>query len=293
VVNFFVSTANGPRNFGPLIPSSFSATLLTVPIPATIELGQGVASVQVVNKDQGFAASNVVTVQLFGDPAAGFPNLTKINGVGLAATSTNPSFAVDNVETVVRQGTVVTLSGNGFDTVNGVAVDLFCACPGGKVGPFFLNPGNPGLHATTLSFDLPASGPKAPATGPGSFVVSNKGSAGTFSKRSNAVAVPIGERIAVASVSQTGSVITVKGAGFSTVTVINLFNQQETRLVNLGGLLPNGKPKIPLTLVNSTRFTFTRPAGAVPGPAYVQALNPPFVPFTSSGNAPGGSFNIK
>jgi hypothetical protein len=105
--------------------------------------------------------------------------------------------------------------------------------------------------------------------------------------------VPIGQRIAVASVSQTGAVITVKGAGFSTLTVINLFNQQKTVVVNLGGLAPDGKPKIPLTVLSSTMFTFTRPAGAVPGPSYVQALNPPFVPFTSSGNAPGGSFNIK
>ena len=29
------------------------------------------------------------------------------------------------------------MGGTGFDTANGVAVDLFCGCPGGKVGPFF------------------------------------------------------------------------------------------------------------------------------------------------------------
>ena len=60
-----------------------------------------------------------------------------------------------------------------------MAIDLFCACPGGKVGPFFLNPGNPGLTATLLSFILPAKGCRnSPPTGPGSFVVSNAGSAG-------------------------------------------------------------------------------------------------------------------
>jgi len=293
VVNFFVATASRPINFGPLKPSFFSATQLLVPIPATITLGQGVATVQVVNTDQGFAASNTATTQLFGSPAAGFPNLTAINGVGLAATSTNPSFATDNVETVVVQGRVVTLDGNGFDTVHGVAVDLFCACKGGKVGPFFLNPGNPGLRATSLSFPLPSAGPNAPPTGPGSFVVSNKGSSGTFGKKSNAVSVPIGARITVASVSQSGTVITVKGTGFSILTVINLFNTQGAKVVNLGGLKPNGAPKIPLTVVNSTEFTLTRPAAAVPGPSYIQALNPPFVPFTSSGNAPGGSFTLK
>ena len=174
-----------------------------------------------------------------------------------------------------------------------MAVDLFCACPGGKVGPFFLNPGNPGLHPTLLSFLVPATGPNTPAVGPGSFVISNAGSTGSFAKKSNAVSVPIGEQISVLSVVQTGTLITVNGTGFSTLTVINLFNVQGTRSVNLGGLKPDGAPKIPLTLISPNRFTFTRPADAVPGPAYVQALNPPFVPFTSSGNDPGGSFTIK
>ena len=95
----------------------------------------------------------------------------------------------------------------------------------------------------------------------------------------------------MASVSQSGTVITVKGTGFSILTVINLFNTQGAIVVNLGGLKPNGAPKIPLTVVNSTQLTLTgRPQ---PCPAYVQAFNPPFVPFTSSGNAPGGSFTIK
>ncbi len=248
---------------------------------------------QVVNTDQGFAASNTAPTQLFGDPAAGFPNLSGINGVGLAATSTDPSFATDNVETVVTQGRVVTLDGNGFDTINGVAVDLFCACPGGKVGPFLIEPGNLGLRATSISFTVPLSGPNAPTTGPGSFVVSNKGSGGTFDKKSNAVSIPIGQELRVASVSQGGTIVTVNGTGFSILTVINLFNKQGAVVVNLGGLKPGGTPRIPLTVLNSTRFTLTRPAAAVPGPAYVQALNPPFVPFTSSGNAPGGSFTIK
>jgi len=35
------------------------------------------------------------------------------------------------------------------------------------------------------------------------------------------------------------------------------------------------------------------PAKAIPGPSYVQALNPPFVPFTSTGMAPGGAFKLK
>jgi hypothetical protein len=74
--------------------------------------------------------------------------------------------------------------------------------------------------------------------------------------------------------------------------VINLFNTQGGAVVNLGGL-KGGAPNIPLTFVNESRFTFMVPAGAAPGASYVQALNPPFVPFSSSGNVAGGGFILK
>jgi hypothetical protein len=118
--------------------------------------------------------------------------------------------------------------------------------------------------------------------------VSNKGADGKYSRKSNAVSVPIGAKIAVTSVGQSGTTIAVNGAGFSALTVINFFNAQGGGVVNLGGLKPDGTPRIPLTLVNDTKMTFLRPAGAMPGPSYVQALNPPFTPFTSSGNGSGG-----
>jgi photosystem II stability/assembly factor-like uncharacterized protein len=456
VVNFFVATSKGARNAGPFIPTTRSATKLTVKVPATTILGEGFADVQVVNTDTG-RASNDASALLQGDPTAGIPSITSINGVGLAPTSSDPSFATNNVMTVVPQGTLVKLGGMGFDTANGVGVDLFCACPttGGKVGTFFLNPGNPMLTSNQISFVLPATGPKAPPTGPGSFVVYNKGTDGKYSKKSNAVSVPIGQKITVTSVSQLAGTLTVNGTGFSTLTVINFFNDQSMNfiqngdfnkglssysetvvspgsftgfpkfeiftttqcdpsqngnpylaidvpggadgyveqqltlpdraskltfrtwgnlnpttatvsiittadgvehvlasyapppleatettcsgavpitksfdltgfkgqkiklrlratstgfdgtiadfddlsitvvpaagVVNLGGLGAGGVAKIPLTFVNSDKFTFTKPAGSVPGAAYVQALNPPFVPFSSSGNGPGGS----
>jgi hypothetical protein len=133
----------------------------------------------------------------------------------------------------------------------------------------------------------------SPPTGPGSFVVSNAGNPATFAKKSNAVSAPIGAQIMISKVTQLGSVITVNGAGFSTLTVINFFNQQGGSMVNLGGLKPGGAAKVPLNFVNETTFTFATPAGAVPGASYVQALNPPVVPLTSSGNAPGGAFTLK
>ena len=54
-----------------------------------------------------------------------------------------------------------------------------------------------------------------------------------------------------------------------------------------------GKAQIPLTIVDDTSFTFSVPAGAVPGASFLQALNPPFLPFTSSGNDAGGAFTLK
>ena len=77
------------------------------------------------------------------------------------------------------------------------------------------------------------------------------------------------------------------------MTVINFFNTQGATAVNLGGLKPDGTPKIPLTFIDENKFTFTKPGGALAGASYVQALNPPFVPFTSSGTGPGGDLTLK
>ena len=40
------------------------------------------------------------------------------------------------------------------------------------------------------------------------------------------MSAPIGAQISVTSVTQVGSIITVNGTGFSTLTVINFFNKQ-------------------------------------------------------------------
>jgi len=293
VVNFFVATSGGPINAGPLKPTAHTPTTLTVPVLPTVTLGQGFVDVEVINTDQGFVTSNLKGALLQGFAPAGIPSLTSINGKGLAATSSDPNFATNNVETVVPQGTTVVLGGTGFDTVNGVAIDLFCACKGGKVGPFFINPGDPALSATSIRLALPNAGSNAPATGPGSFVISNAGTSRSYSQKSNAVSVPIGQQISVTSVTQSASTITVNGTGFSTLTVINFYNLQGGAAVNLGGLGSGGGPRIALTFINPGMFTFTKPAGAIAGPAYVQALNSPFVPFTSSGNDPGGAFSLK
>jgi hypothetical protein len=293
VVNFFVPTSAGPQNFGPLIPSSENLgppsypcppdqTCLLAFVPISVTQGEGAAGVEVVNTDESHIQSNTALAFLQGDASLGLPSLTAINGVALSPTSIDPGVALANVETVVSPSASVTLTGAGFDVVDGVGIDLFCDCPGGKVGPFLLYPGNPGLSASTLTFTLP-SGTFGPATGPGAFRVTNLGK--YFG--SAAVSVPIGARIAVNGVAETGSAVTVFGAGFSSLTV------QGGAVVNLGGLNPDGSPIIPINFDSDSQISFSLPAGAVAGPAYVQALNPPFIPFTSSGNDPGGAFEAR
>jgi hypothetical protein len=222
VVNFFVPTSAGVQNFGPLVPNSALPDSLTVFVPITVPQGEGVASVVVVNTDESHVQSNTALAFLQGEASAGLPSLTAINGVPLSPTSIEPGVALANVEMVVSPGASVTLTGTGFDVVDGVGVNLFCDCPGGNIGPFLLYPGNPGLSSNSLTFTVP-SGKSAPATGPGAFEVTNL-SKSFFA--SAAVSVPIGAQIAVNGVVQMGSVVTVSGEGFSNLTVINLFNFQ-------------------------------------------------------------------
>src|SRR4029077_2975864 len=46
----------------------------------------------------------------------------------------------------------------------------------------------------------------------------------------------------------------------------------------------------PLNVLSPTQLTFTVPPTALSGATYVQVLNPPFIPFSTSGNDPDGGF---
>jgi len=82
----------------------------------------------------------------------------------------------------------------------------------------------------------------------------------------------------------------VRGAW--SAVVINLDNLQGGAVVNLGGLAADGRPRVPITLVNDARLLFERPAGAVSGPAFVEVLILLFIPFASSGEDPDGAFTM-
>jgi hypothetical protein len=183
---------------------------------------------------------------------------------------------------VVTPGAHVTIRGTGFNNpgFNLFAADL--ASPGAikNYGPIF-----PGGSATSQQFTIPANVP----AGPINFQAVNAPYTGNV--QSNSVSSLAGALVTITSVQVIGNTVTVHGTGFSPLSVINLYNKQGANVVNLGGL--NGAaPNIPLTVVDSTQFTFTRPAGAQAGAAYIEVLNPPFILFTSSGTDPDGAFTF-
>jgi hypothetical protein len=170
---------------------------------------------------------------------------------------------------------VATLIGTGFtDPV----VNLFTAV--GNLGPLTALPG---WTATSVQVTVPAGAP----TGPGTFQVVN----GSGGRVSNAVAAVIGAVPTITGIVVSGDVVTVTGTGFSPLSVVNLFNLQVGAVVNLGGLA-GSVVRIPLTIVSETELRFARPAAAVAGPAFLEVLNPPFVPFASSRDDPDGTFTF-
>jgi glucose/arabinose dehydrogenase len=273
----FVNVFGAVQTYGPFTPSSASATALGWTVPASVAMGSGFATVLVVNTDQGFIQSNPASQYLFGSAAANIPTITSINGVDLRPL--DQAVPVATVETVMAVPSTVTIGGTGF---NNPKVNLFTA--GGFIGP--LDP-LPGAGSTQIQVQIPGGA----ATGPGTFQVVNQ----PYSSQnvSNAVTATLGAAPTITAVTQNGSTVTVQGTGFSSLSVINLFNLQGGTVSFIGGLWPtNGRARIPLTAVTPTQFTFAVPPDAITGPAYVQVVNPPFTPFATSDSDPDGAFTI-
>jgi len=278
VVNLWVSAAAGAVSYGPYAPSAVTSSTLTWNVPA-VDLAQGYASVRVVNTDAGYLVSEVRGALLVGDAAAGVPTILAINGTPLAPPEASVGLA--HADTVVARGGGVVLVGTGFVDA---LVNVFT--PEGNIGPLAPAPGHTDTH---IGVTIPASAP----AGPGTFQVVNRRATpgGTVYTNSNAVATVLGAVPTITGITVSGTTITVRGTGFSRASVINLFNRQGSGVVNLGGL-SGGAPRVPLTFVSDTQVTFTRPAGAAAGPAFIELLNPPFIPFASSGSDPDGAFTM-
>ncbi len=80
----------------------------------------------------------------------------------------------------------------------------------------------------------------------------------------------------------------MEGAGFSTATVVNLYCGQPFE--NLGGLDKAGRPVLHLEIDGDSELRFVVPRKAKAGACYLEALYPPFLPFSSSYTDPGGAF---
>ena len=283
LLKIFVATSNGVVDVIPngLAPTSttYATWNGTLPFPWPVGgqsaniLGNGFVSMFLVRSDKGFDSSNLQGAVLLGNAGLGVPSITQLGGIDLSATSSELSIATANVEGVIARGAPLTITGSGFASP---VVNIFTAS--GNVGP--LSPTS--SSGTSVTVDIPANAP----IGPGSVQVVN--ATGSFFA-SNAVSMPIGELVTISSVEVNGNTITVNGTGFNSLTVINLFAGSGGNVINAGGL-SGGSPNIPLTIVNNTQFTFTRPNGLDAGAAFVEAINPPFIPFASSGTNPAGAF---
>ncbi|MDG2304649.1 MAG: hypothetical protein P8R42_08310 [Candidatus Binatia bacterium] len=276
VVKAFVATATGPLDFGPFTPTAWSPTSLTWEPPGSMPLGNGFVTLLIVNTDEGFTQSGTQSQLLLGSAGLNIPSILGVNAIPL--TELDPTIPTANIETILAQGATLTVTGSGF---NGPLVNLFTAI--GNVGP--LSP-LPGGDATTFQIVIP--GPTV--TGPGSLQVVNNPYVGNV--LSNAVSVPIGAALDITSISQSGTTVTVNGAGFSALSVINFFAQSGASVSNFGGLDVGGASNIPLNIVSENQFTFTVPVGADAGAAYVMVLNPPFIQFSSTTGDPDGGFTL-
>jgi len=290
LLKVFVATSNGVVDVMPngLAPTTVAADgtsgtwTLPWPWPASppndVLVGNGFASAFLVRSDLDYSVSNTQGVVLLGNPNLNpkVPSITGIGGTALSATSSQESIATANVEALITPNAQATIQGDGFvsPVINIFSASGNCA-PGGGIVPS-------ASTSTTITFTVPAGCP----VGPGSVQVVN--ATGSF-LASNAVSIPIGELVTVSGVEVNGATVTVNGTGFNSLTVINLFGSNGSTVINAGGL--NGSnPNIPLTIVDSHQFTFTRPGSLVAGSAFLQAINPPFIPFTNSGTGASGSF---
>ncbi len=289
VVKAFIATPSGLQALDPYTPSARTVSSLTWTLPCSVGLGSGFVALQVINTDQGYLGSNTVGTLLLAAIDSGYPSITGVGGVTVAAA--DPSYAVAHVETVLARGSTVTINGSGFAVP--AMVNLFTAA--GNAGPLDTLPGS---TSTDLLVQIPVDVP----TGPGALQVVNPGGSWPVS---NAVSVPLVAALSVTSIIDNGTgiavnskpavlnggTLAVSGTGFSTLSVINFFTVGGT---NHCGLSVGGTALCPITLQSDTDFTVQRPASmdGYSGPAFIQVLNPPFVPFSSTGEDPDSAFTL-
>lgn len=114
VVQLWVKGPAGVGSHGPISPDGFAPTTLTCTVPATIPAANAIASLQVVNTDQGYAASNVEEQYLVDAAVAdGRAAATSVEVRGATVTVTGSGFCSLTVVNlfVTREGAIENLGG--------------------------------------------------------------------------------------------------------------------------------------------------------------------------------------
>jgi hypothetical protein len=291
VAKVFLNTASGPVDVTPhgVVPTATTSRRWEgvlpwpwpLPAPGNHDMGVGFISVHLVRTDMGFDQSRAVTFVLAGNTAHGVPGLRGLDAA-LSPTSWDPNVAIPNVERVYAPGSTTyaggTLPHREATVVNVFGADGNCAPAGGVVPT--------AVGYDWLEFQVPAGCP----VGPGAFQLVDTATG----RSSNVVSAPLGEPIDISDVAISSTGVTVTGSGFNRLTVVNLFARDGAgTLVNFGGYDAAGWPRIPVTVVDSHTLTFDLPVEVRSGACFVEALNPPFVDFSSSrSRLPGGECTI-
>ena len=116
--------------------SSKSSTQLIVAIPSTVTLGEGFAEVQVVNTDQGFKVSNSVPALLQGAARRRNSDIDRDQRHRTGRNQQQSELRGQQRRDRHQAGRLGDTGRQRFRRNHGVAVNVFCACTGGKVGPF-------------------------------------------------------------------------------------------------------------------------------------------------------------
>jgi hypothetical protein len=271
VILGYIPMGTSTLNLGPFTPRSWTPTQLVWDMPASVQMGQGFAVFTVINTDQNYVGSGYQQAFLAGNAALNRPTITGVNGVPLHAP--DGGLPAVYVAAPIFPGTTVTLNGTGF---NGALVNFYTGI--GNLGPLVPLAG---ATSTQLQVQIPANAP----LGLGAFEVVNNPYSGAVG--SQIVYVPIGDPPTITQVAQSGNTVTVTGTGFANGAAVNLFAHTAS------GAVVNFGPGTVVTVVSQVELSFAKPANAVPGMAFVQVINPPYIPYTATGNDPHGGFMMQ
>lgn len=191
------------------------------------------------------------------------------------------------VRELVVPGRKLVLEGTGFTA--GSVIQIWVKGPGGIESHGPISPD--GFGPTELTCNIPETVPPGGGIASVQVVNTDQGYVASNVEEQYLVDASVADaRISVTSVEVRGSMVTLYGAGFCSLTVVNVFVTREGSIENLGGLRPDGSPRIRLNVLGSDRLTFERPASAPAGSASVEALNPPFRPRSDAGGAETAEF---